>query len=159
METQAITEKETQLFAKAPKVFKGCKYKGLSSCAKLLYTWGLDRLQISKLNHESDGSSWYDFNFNQHFIFYSVENVMKDMCCSKPKAVNLRKELEAYGLWEMINQGKNKTTKIFVKEIIPSQVNNKLRYNVKPKKEVKEAKFKQTTSNGSIKTDKNEEVN
>lgn len=137
MEDQAITEKETQLFAKVPKVFKGCKYKGLSSCAKLLYTWGLDRLQISKLNHKSDGSLWYDFNFNQHFIFYSVENVMKDMCCSKPKAISLRKELETYCLWELIDQGKNKPTKIFVKEIIPSQVNNTLKYNRKPKKEVR----------------------
>jgi len=62
---------------------------------------------------------------------------MKDICCSKPKAVDLRKQLETYGLWEMIDQGKNKPTKIFVKEIIPSQVNNTLRYNVKPKKEVK----------------------
>lgn len=159
METKAITEKKTQLFAKVPKVFKGCKYKGLSTSAKLLYTWGLDRLQISKLNHESDGSSWYDFNFNQHFILYSVENVMKDICCSKPKAVNLRKELETYGLWEMIDQGKNKPTKIFVKEIIPSQANNKLRYNVKPKKEVKEVGLKSSTSYGNIKVDNNEEVN
>lgn len=159
MENQAITEKETQLFAKAPKVFKGCKYKGLSAGAKLLYIWGLDRLQISKLNHESNGSSWYDFNFNQHFIFYSVENVMKDMCCSKPKAINLRKELETYCLWELIDQDKNKPTKIFIKEIIPSQANNKLRHNVKPRKEVKEAKLKQTTSNGNIKLDNNEEVN
>lgn len=159
MENQAITEKETQLFAKIPKVFKGCKYKGLSSCAKLLYTWGLDRLQISKLNHQSDGSSWYDFKYNQHFIFYSVENVMKDMCCSRPKAVNLRKELETHGLWEMLSQGKNKPTKIFVKEIIPSQANNKLRHNVKPRKEVKEVKLKQITSNGNIKLDNNEEVN
>lgn len=142
MENQAITEKETQLFAKAPKVFKGDKYKGLSTGAKLLYTWGLDRLQVSKLNHESDGSSWYDFKFNQYFIFYSVENVMKDICCSKPKAVDLRKELETYGLWEMISQGKNRPTKIFVKEIIPSQANNKLKRNVKPRKEIKEVELK-----------------
>lgn len=131
MENQAITEKETQLFAKAPKDFKVCKYKGLSSCAKLLYTCGLDTLQLSKLN------DWYDSTYNQHFIFYSVEQVMKDICCSKPKAISLRKELETFCLWEMINQGKNKPTKIFIKEIIPSQVNKKLRFNVKPKKEVK----------------------
>jgi hypothetical protein len=138
MENQSVTEKETQLFAKAPKVFKGCKYKGLSAGAKLLYTWGLDRLQISKLNHKFDGSSWYDFTYNQHFIFYSVENVMKDMCCSKPTAISLRKELETFCLWEMIDQGKNKPTKIFVKEIIPSQVNNNLKYNKNLKRKLKE---------------------
>lgn len=45
MESQSITEKETQLFAKVPKIFKDEKYKYLSSSAKLLYTWGLDTLQ------------------------------------------------------------------------------------------------------------------
>lgn len=130
MESQNTTEKETQLFAKAPKVFKGDKYKGLSWGAKLLYVWGLDRLQLSIKN------DWYDHAHNKYFILYSVENVMKDMDCSKPKAINLRRELETYGLWMMIPQSKNKPTKIFVEEIIPSQSNNKLRYNVKPKKEV-----------------------
>lgn len=142
MENQAISEKETQLFAKVPKVFKGCTYKGLSSNAKLLYTWSLDTLQLSKQN------DWYDTTHNQHFIFYSVENVMKDICCSKPKAISLRKELKTHGLWEMIDQVKNKPTKIFVKEIIPSQVNNKLRYNVKPKKEVKKVEPKVIQSKG-----------
>lgn len=150
MENQGITEKETQLFAKVPKVFKGCKYKGLSIGAKLLYTWGLDTLQLSKLN------DWYDTTHNQHYIKYSIEHVMEDMCCSKPTAIRLRKELETFGLWEMLDQGKNHATKIFVKEIIASQINNKLKYNVKPRKEVK---LKQATLNGNIKSDNNEAVN
>lgn len=142
MQNHSTTERETQLFAKLPKAFKEEKYKGLSSSAKLLYAWGLDRLQVSKLNYASDGYSWYDFTLNQCFIFYSVENVMETVFCSKPTAINLRKELEAYSLWYLIDQGKNRPTKIFVNEIIPSQVNNKLRHNVKPKKEIKEVQFK-----------------
>ncbi|WHY74590.1 replication initiator protein A [Fictibacillus enclensis] len=127
----------TQSFVKLPKVFKGNKhYKGLSSDAKIVYSYSLDTLQLSKLNHASDGT-WFDYEHKQHFIFYSVVQVMEDMECGKQKAINIRKELEKYGLWEMKSQGANKPTKIFVNEIIPSQAPKKpLRYTVKPRKEV-----------------------
>lgn len=139
MDNQPILQKESQLFAKMPKAFKEITYKGLSSDAKLLYTWGLDRLQLSKLNE------WYDYTHNQEFIFYSVDQVMEDLGCASQKAVKIRKELETWGLWEMIDQGKNKPTKIFIKEIIPSQFSNNkgIRYNVKPQKEVKEVEPKE----------------
>lgn len=98
----------------------------------------LNRVQLSKLINEGDGYSWYDYKFNQCFIFYSVEKVMKEIACAKQKAIKIRKELEEVGLWQMVDQGKNKPTKIFVKEIIESQHKSKaLRYMAKPKKEVK----------------------
>ncbi|NCT38074.1 hypothetical protein GTW56_18420 [Bacillus sp. EB93] len=132
------TKSTTQLFTKLPKSFKGNQhYKGLSSDAKLLYSWGFDTLQLSKLNHAENGT-WYDNSKQQHFILYSVESVMEDLDCGKQKAIKIRKELEKYGLWEMVSQGANKPTKIFINEIITSQVpKKKLRYNVEPKKEVK----------------------
>lgn len=43
---------------------------------------------------------------------------MKDIGCSKPTAIIIRKELEAYDLWYIIDQGKNRPTKIFINEII-----------------------------------------
>ena len=127
----------TQLFAKMPKAFYGDTYKGLSWDAKALYTASLDRLQLSKLNHIQNGG-WFDYTQKKTFIFYSIEHVMLDICCAKQKAIKIRKELVQYGLWQMIDQGANKATKIFVHEIIPSQQSNKLRYNQKVKKGVKE---------------------
>jgi len=125
----------SQQFCKFPKAFIGDTYK-ISWEAKILYIISLDRLQLSKMNYLSDGNSWYDFKHKQCFIFYSLEQVMNDIGCAKQKAIKIRKELNEVGLWEMIDQGHNKPTKIFVKEILPSQVNKKLKYPVTPKREV-----------------------
>ncbi|PLR79970.1 hypothetical protein CVD25_21080 [Bacillus canaveralius] len=122
-----------QQFVKLPKIFKGHKvYKGLSDSSILLYSYGLDTLQISKQN------DWYDKERKDYYILYSIEKIMEDMGCSNKKAIKLRKELEKYGLWEMVSQGANKPTIIFIKELIPSQEpKNKLKYNVKPRQEPK----------------------
>lgn len=127
----------TQQFAKLPKVFYGDTYKGLSWEAKALYTASLDRLQISKLNHMQNGD-WFDYIKKKPFIFYKVDNIMHDIGCAKQKAINLKKELVAKGLWETIDQGANKSTKIFVTEIIPSQHSSKLRYSQKVRKGVRD---------------------
>jgi hypothetical protein len=71
------------------------------------------------------------------------------MGCSNKKAIKLRKELEKYGLWEMVSQGANRPTIIFIKELIPSQEpTNKLRYNVKPRQEPKSIETGNVTVNG-----------
>lgn len=116
-------------FFKFPQAFIGDTYK-ISWEAKILYMLGLNRLQLSKLNYQSDGNSWYDFKFQQCFIFYAIDQVKEDIDCSKKTAIKLRKELVA--------QGKNKPSRIFVKEIIESQHKVRpLKYTIKPKKEVK----------------------
>ncbi|PWW27799.1 replication initiator protein A [Cytobacillus oceanisediminis] len=122
-----------QQFVKLPKIFKGHSvYKGLSDSSIILYSYGLDTLQISKQN------DWFDHEKQEYYILYSIEKIMEDMNCSKPKAIRLRKELEKYGLWEMIHQGANKPTIIFIRELIHSQEpKKKLRYNVKPRNEPK----------------------
>lgn len=131
--TLSISQQQTNLFVKLPKIFKGHKvYKGLSDSSILLYCYSLDTLQISKQN------DWYDHTKKEYYILYSIEKIMEDMGCSRQKAIKLRKELEKYGLWEMVSQGANKPTIIFINELIPSQVpKKKLRFNVKPRNEPK----------------------
>ncbi|WP_338786576.1 replication initiator protein A [Metabacillus sp. FJAT-53654] len=133
-----------QQFVKLPKVFKGHKvYKGITDSSILLYSYGLDTLQISKQN------DWYDHTRNEYYILYSIEKIMEDMNCSKPTAIKLRKELEKYGLWEMVSQGANRPTIIFINELIPSQEpKKKLKYNVKPRKEPKPIETGNVTVNG-----------
>ena len=63
------------------------RFKGLSTEAKLLYGMMLDRMGLSMKNgwHEEDG---------RVFIYYSIDEICKDLNCASEKAVKLLAELE-----------------------------------------------------------------
>lgn len=63
------------------------RFKGLSTEAKLLYGMMLDRMGLSMKNgwHEEDG---------RVFIYYSIDEICKDLNCASEKAVKLLAELD-----------------------------------------------------------------
>lgn len=99
-------------FYRIPRIIiKDAHFAGLSSDAKILYGLALDRMSMSVKN------GWQDEN-DRTFIFYTVENVMEDLNCSRKKAISFRKELEDFGLIERIRRGQGKPDLIYVKNFL-----------------------------------------
>ena len=99
-------------FYRIPRIIiKDAHFAGLSSDAKILYGLALDRMSMSVKN------GWQDEN-DRTFTFYTVENVMEDLNCSRKKAISFRKELEDFGLIERIRRGQGKPDLIYVKNFL-----------------------------------------
>ncbi len=109
------TESDTYVFYRIPKILiTGERFRVLSNDAKILYGLMLDRMSLSVKN------SWFDDN-NRVFIYYSMEEVMIDLNCSKNKALKSLSELDTdsgIGLIERIKQGQGKPTIIYVKNFM-----------------------------------------
>ena len=109
------TESDTYVFYRIPKVLiTGKRFRALSNDAKILYGLMLDRMSLSVKN------SWFDDN-NRVFIYYSMEEVMIDLNCSKNKALKSLSELDTdsgIGLIERVKQGQGKPTIIYVKNFM-----------------------------------------
>lgn len=79
----------------------GEQFENLSTDAKLLYGLLLDRMSLSAKN------GWYDDN-RRVYIYYPLDEVETDLCCSHGKAVQLMAELDnitGIGLIERVRQG------------------------------------------------------
>lgn len=89
----------------------GERFKRLSTDAKLLYGLLLDRMGLSAKN------GWFDEQ-GRVYIYYTLDEVQKDLNCAHGKAVKLLSELDTgngFGLIERIKQGQGRPTKIYVK--------------------------------------------
>ena len=105
-------QSENFSFYRIPRVLiTGEKYRGLSTDAKLLYGLMLDRMGLSAKN------GWYD-DYDRVYIYYTVDEIMEDLCCGHNKAVRLLAELDTkgVGLIERKKQGQGKPTMIYVKQ-------------------------------------------
>ena len=85
------------------------EYRKTTADAKLLYALMLNRANLSRKN------GWIDA-LGRVFIYYTIENVMGDLCCANAKATKLMKELEGLDLIERKRQGLGKPTIIYVKD-------------------------------------------
>ena len=88
------------------------QFKSLSTDAKLLYGLLLDRMGLSSRN------GWYD-ELGRVYIYYSLDEIQRDLNCGHEKAVKLLAELDAakgIGLIERIRQGQGRPAKIYVKQ-------------------------------------------
>ena len=86
-------------------------FKGLSSDAKLAYGLMLDRMSLSI------SSGWMDEE-KRAFIYYTLEEIMEDLDCSRGTCNKILKELDSVngiGLIEKVRQGLGKPDKIYVK--------------------------------------------
>ena len=98
-------------FMKLPKaLLKDPVYKELSIEGIVLYSAMLDRMCLSI------AKNWADEN-GRIFIYYKLEEIMGSLRCCKGKAVNVLKELEAFGLIEKKRQGCNEPSRIYVLSI------------------------------------------
>lgn len=108
-------EPDQYYFYKVPKIlFHDPDFAGLSTDAKLLYGILLDRMELSKSNN------WMD-EAGRIYIYYTIENIMKELQCGNKKAGNLLAELDdnkGIGLITRVHQGLTKPDKIFVHKLV-----------------------------------------
>lgn len=85
-------ESEQYSFYTVPKMFfDNDKFKDLSPMSKLLYSFLLDRMSLSKKRN------WID-DKNRAYIKYSLKAICNDMCVSKNSVIKYMKELQTFGL-------------------------------------------------------------
>lgn len=105
-------ESESFTFYRIPKALMTEEvFKVLTSDAKILYGLMLDRISLSAKN------GWFDEE-GRVYIYYSIEDVMESMGCSKNKGMKTLQELDfisGIGLIERKKQGQGKPTIIYVK--------------------------------------------
>ncbi len=91
-------------------LFEKEEYMNISIDAKVIYTFMLSRLNLSKINN------WADENGDIYIIF-SVSEVMNKLNCAKQKAVKVLKELEDIGFIIKKKQGGGKVNLIYVTDV------------------------------------------
>ena len=110
------TEADSYTFYRFPKrLIIDERFKILSSDAKILYGLMLDRISLSMKN------GWLDED-KRVYIYYSLEDVMEDLNCSKNTAMKTLRELDmesGIGLIERRKQGQGKPALIYVKNFMP----------------------------------------
>ena len=108
-------EAEQFSFYRIPRMLiKDKRFKKLSSDAKILYGLMLDRMALSMKN------GWID-EYNRVFIYYSIDDIMEDLGCSKPTCTKIMAELDnkkGIGLIEKKRQGQGKPDVIYVKNFV-----------------------------------------
>ena len=105
-------EAEQFSFYRVPRLLiKDKRFENLSSDAKLLYGLMLDRMSLSMKN------GWLDAG-NKVYIYYTVEEIMKDLSCARGTAGKIMAELDGkkgIGLIEKKRQGLGRPDMIYVK--------------------------------------------
>lgn len=108
-------QSESFSFYRVPRqLVTGAEFRHLSTDAKLLYGMMLDRMGLSARN------GWYD-ELDRVYIYYTVDEIMEDLCCGHNKAVRLLAELDTVkgvGLIERKKQGQGKPTIIYVRQFV-----------------------------------------
>lgn len=100
-----------QLFFKMPKALMyQSKYKGLSSNAKIIYSFMLDRLNLSIDN------DWCD-SLNNYYIVCEVTEVEVLLSCSRGTAIKIMKELEKFELIKKDKSGTGNANIIYIAQI------------------------------------------
>lgn len=132
-------EAEQYSFYRVPRLLvKDRRFKKLSSDAKLLYGLMLDRMSLSVKN------GWFDEE-NRAYIYYTVENIMEDLGCSKPTCSKIIAELDdkkGIGLIERKKQGLGKPDMIYVKNFVLSE---------EPESEIEQESPENTMSHTEVK--------
>lgn len=106
---------EANIYYRIPKIlFESKVFEDLSTDAKYLYSFMLDRVSLSSKNE------WIDSD-GRIYIIYTVEQVCKILKCGKDKALKLLAELDSkngIGLIKRVRRGLCKPDKIYVKDIV-----------------------------------------
>lgn len=104
-----MTEKDVNNinFYKVPKVLFSSGYSKMSNNSRMLYSFLRDKTNLSIKN------GWKDKEGNV-YIYYSIENLSKDMLVSERSIKTWIKELIDLDLIESVRQGANKANKIYV---------------------------------------------
>ena len=106
------SDAETFSFFKLPKaLFTEEKYISMSTEAKVLYAFLLDRLSLSLANE------WFDKNGNA-FIIYTLKEIQDAFHASRPSAIKRLDELEAADLLKRSQGGIGRASRIYLKKLV-----------------------------------------
>lgn len=112
-------QSEQFTFYKVPKqLFVDEEFWNVSAEAKLLYGILLDRMSLSAINN------WRDED-GKIYIIFTIDEIKASLGCADKKAVKLLNELETKcGLIDRVRQGLGKPNIIYVRNFLPSGVDN-----------------------------------
>ena len=102
-----INEVRNNVFYQFPKWLLEEEYKHLSIRAKIVYMLVFDRRTYSIKNN------WYDKN-GDVYVYFTIDEFMKKLSCSRQSIINAKKELQDYGLIKEEQQGMNRPNRIYI---------------------------------------------
>ena len=102
-----ISEVKNNAFYQFPQWLLDEEYKNLSLRAKVMYMLIFDRRTLSIQN------KWHDKN-GEVFVYFTIEEFMSKLSCSRQSVVNAKKELSDCLLIKENQQGINKPNRIYI---------------------------------------------
>ena len=102
-----ISEVKNNAFYQFPQWLLDEEYKNLSLRAKVMYMLIFDRRTLSVQN------KWHDKN-GEVFVYFTIEEFMDKLSCSRQSVINAKKELSNYGLIREDQQGVNRPNRIYI---------------------------------------------
>ena len=102
-----ISEVRNNTFYQFPQWLLDKRYKNLSLRAKVVYMLVFDRRTLSVQN------KWHDRN-GEVFVYFTIEELMDKLSCSRQSVINAKKELSNYGLIREDQQGVNRPNRIYI---------------------------------------------
>ena len=102
-----IDEVKRNAFYQFPQWLLEEEYKEMSLRAKIIYMLVFDRRSLSIKNN------WHDTN-GDVFIYFTIDEFMEKLSCSRQSVINAKKELQDYGLIKEDQQGMNRPNRIYI---------------------------------------------
>ena len=102
-----IDEVKRNVFYQFPQWLLEEEYKEMSLRAKIIYMLVFDRRSLSIKNN------WHDTN-GDVFIYFTIEEFMEKLSCSRQSVINAKKELQDHGLIKEEQQGMNRPNRIYI---------------------------------------------
>ena len=102
-----ISEVKNNAFYQFPQWLLDESYKDLSLRAKVMYMLIFDRRTLSIQN------KWHDEN-GEVFVYFTIEEFINKLSCSRQSVVNAKKELSDYHLIRESQQGVNRPNRIYI---------------------------------------------
>ena len=113
-----ISEVKNNAFYQMPQWLYEPPYNVLSDKAKQIYMFLFDRRTLSIQN------KWFDEK-GDVFVYFTNEQLMEKLNCSKPTIISAKKELADIGLLREFRQGVNKPNRLYIsgsKKTLPQEV-------------------------------------
>ena len=102
-----ISEVKNNVFYQMPQWLYEEPYNALSDKAKQIYMFLFDRRTLSIQN------KWFD-DKGDVFVYFTNEQLMEKLNCSKPTIISAKKELADMGLLREFRQGVNKPNRLYI---------------------------------------------
>ena len=110
-----IDEVKRNAFYQFPQWLLEEEYKEMSLRAKIIYMLVFDRRTLSVKNN------WHDQN-GEVYVYFTIEEFMEKLSCSRQSVINAKKELQDYGLIKEDQQGMNRPNRIYINRSLKNRL-------------------------------------